>query len=33
MSNRLISEILKEPDAYFLLQEAHTALENENLAE
>jgi Uma2 family endonuclease len=29
MSNRLISEILKEPDAYFLLQEAHTALDNE----
>jgi Uma2 family endonuclease len=29
MSNRLISEILKEPDAYFLLQEAHTALEDE----
>ncbi len=29
MSNRLISEILKEPDAYFLLQEAHIALEDE----
>jgi len=29
MSNRLISEILKEPDAYFLLQEAHLALDNE----
>ena len=29
MSNRLISEILKEPDAYFLLQEAHNALEDE----
>jgi Uma2 family endonuclease len=29
MSNRLISEILKEPDAYFLLQEAHAALDNE----
>jgi Uma2 family endonuclease len=29
MSNRLISEILKEPDAYFLLQEAHSALDNE----
>jgi Uma2 family endonuclease len=29
MSNRLISEILKEPDAYFLLQEAHIALDNE----
>ena len=29
MSNRLISEILKEPDAYFLLQEAHVALDNE----
>jgi Uma2 family endonuclease len=29
MSNRLISEILKEPDAYFLLQEANVALENE----
>lgn len=30
MSNRLISEILKEPDAYFLLQEAHVALDHEN---
>lgn len=29
MSNRLISEILKEPDAYFLLQEAHVALDHE----
>lgn len=29
MSNRLIAEILKEPDAYFLLQEAHIALEDE----
>lgn len=29
MSNRLVSEILKEPDAYFLLQEAHNALEDE----
>lgn len=29
MSNRLISEILKEPDAYFLLQEALIALDNE----
>jgi Uma2 family endonuclease len=29
MSNRLISEILKEPDAYFLLQEANIALEDE----
>jgi Uma2 family endonuclease len=29
MSNRLISEILKEPDTYFLLQEAHIALDNE----
>lgn len=29
MSNRLIAEILKEPDAYFLLQEAHVALEDE----
>ena len=29
MSNRLISEILKAPDAYFLLQEAHVALDNE----
>ena len=29
MSNRLISEILKEPDAYFLLQEAHIALDHE----
>jgi Uma2 family endonuclease len=29
MSNRLISEILEEPDAYFLLQEAHIALEDE----
>jgi Uma2 family endonuclease len=31
MSNRLVSEILKEPDAYFLLQEAHTALEDEKV--
>jgi Uma2 family endonuclease len=31
MSNRLISEILKEPDAYFLLQEAHIALEDEKV--
>lgn len=29
MSNRLISELLKEPNAYFLLQEAHVALEDE----
>jgi Uma2 family endonuclease len=29
MSNRLITEILKEPDAYFLLQEAHVALDHE----
>jgi Uma2 family endonuclease len=31
MSNRLISEILKEHDAYFLLPEAHTALDNEKV--
>jgi Uma2 family endonuclease len=31
MSNRLVSEILKEPDAYFLLQEAQTALEDEKV--
>lgn len=29
MSNRLISEILNEPDAYFLIQAAQAALENE----
>ncbi|CAG5011912.1 hypothetical protein DYBT9275_05053 [Dyadobacter sp. CECT 9275] len=29
MSNRIISEILSEPDAYFLLQEAHTMLNRE----
>ena len=29
MSNRLISAILEEPDAYFLLQEANIALDNE----
>ena len=29
MSNRLISAILEEPDAYFLIQEANIALEDE----
>ena len=29
MSNRIISEILSEPDAYFLLQEAHAILTRE----
>jgi Uma2 family endonuclease len=29
MSNRIISEILSEPDAYFLLQEAHAVLNRE----
>lgn len=29
MSNRLISEILEEPDAYFLIEAAHVALERE----
>ena len=29
MSNRIISEILSEPDAYFLLQEAHAILNRE----
>jgi Uma2 family endonuclease len=29
MSNRIISEILDEPDAYFLLQEVHSILNNE----
>ena len=29
MSNRIISEILNEPDAYFLLQEAHAILNRE----
>ncbi len=29
MSNGLISEILKEPDAYFLIQEAHIAFDHE----
>ena len=31
MSNRLISEILEEPDAFFLIQAANKALENEKV--